>query len=42
MSISQLITSNFMDFNLECTWLCRFTLLSNVCKKCQCCWRGNV
>jgi len=41
MSISQLITSKFIDFNLDCTRLCRFTPLSNVCKKCQWCWRGN-
>jgi len=41
MTISQFITSNFTDFHLDCTRWCRFTLLSHVGKKSQCCWRGN-
>jgi len=41
MSVSWLITSNFTDFHLQCTRWRRFTLVSHVGKKNQCCWRGN-
>jgi len=41
MTISQFITSNFTDFHFDCTRWCRFTLLSHVGEKSQCCWRGN-
>jgi len=39
MSIGQLIMSNFTDFHLDCIRWCRFTLLTHVCNKSQCCWR---
>jgi len=39
MSVSQLIMSKFTDFHFDCTRWCRFTLLSHVGKKSQCCWR---
>ena len=28
-------------FHLHCSRWCRFTFLTHVVRKCQCCWRGN-